>query len=49
MFGSGDVALFACHDNQQLSSFLTKHTPMILGTITNDILARSDNTVKTAV
>ena len=43
-FSSGDMALFACHDDQQLSSFSTKNTPMV---ITNGIvyepLARSDN------
>ena len=44
---SGDMVLFACHDDRRLDSFLTKNTPMILDTITNDRvyepLARSDN------
>ena len=46
MFRSGDMVLFACHDDWQLGSFSTKNTPMVLDTITNDIvyepLARSD-------
>ena len=28
-FRLGNMA-FACHDDQQLGSFLTKHTPMVL-------------------
>ena len=47
MFLSGDMTLFACHDDQQLGSFSTKNTPMVLNTITKGIvyepLARSDN------
>ena len=43
-FSSGDMALFACHDDQRLGSFSTKNTPMV---ITNGIvyesLARSDD------
>ena len=47
MFHSGDAALFACHDEWRLGSFLTKNTPMVLDTIRNgtvyEPLARSDN------
>ena len=47
MFHSGDMALFACHNEQQLGSFLTKSAPMILDMIRNGIvyepLARSDD------
>ena len=46
-FPSGDMALYACHDDQRLSSFSTKNTPMVLDAITNGIvyepLSRSDN------
>ena len=40
----GDMALFACHDDQQLSSFSTKNTPMIIinGTV-YEPLAKSDD------
>ena len=44
---SGDMASFACHDDRQLGSFLTKSTPMVLDTITNgieyELLAKSDD------
>ena len=47
MFRSGDMVLFACHDDQQLGSFSTKNTPMVLNTIRNcivyELLARSDD------
>ena len=47
MFSSGDMALFASHDDRQLSSFLDKNTPMVLDTTRNGIvyepLARSDD------
>ena len=43
----GDMALFACHDDWQLSALLTKNTPTVLDTTTHDtvyeLLARSDN------
>ena len=46
-FCSGDMASFACHDDQQLGSFSTKNSPMLLDTIINGLayepLARSDN------
>ena len=46
-FPSGDMVLFACHDDQRLSSFSTKNTPIVLDMITNgtvyELLARSDN------
>ena len=46
-FPSGDMALFACHDDRQLGSFLTKNTPMVPDTIRNgtvyELLARGDN------
>ena len=49
MFGSGDMVLFACHDDRRLGSFSTKNTPMVFDTITNGIvyepLARSDDHV----
>ena len=45
-FDSGDMALFACHDDRRLDSFSIKNTPMVLETITNgtvyEPLARSD-------
>ena len=37
-FCSGDMASFACHDDQRLGSFSTKHTPIVLDTITNGIV-----------
>ena len=43
MFRSGDIALFACHDDQRLGS----NTPMVLDKITSGIvyepLAKSDD------
>ena len=46
-FCSGDVALFVCHDDWRLSSFLTKTTPIILDRGTSgtvyEPLARSDD------
>ena len=46
-FRLGDMALFACHDDQQLGSFSTKKTPMVFDTIRNGIvyepLARCDD------
>ena len=35
MFCSGDVASFACHDDQRLLCFSTKNTPIVFGTISN--------------
>ena len=32
-FHSGDMALFACHNDQRLRSFSTKNTPIVLDTI----------------
>ena len=47
MFCSGDMALFACHNDRRLSSSSTKNTPMVLDTITNGLvyepLARNDD------
>ena len=47
MFRSGDMALFACHDDRRLVSYSIKSIPMILDTITNgvvyELLAESDN------
>ena len=44
-FHSGDMPLFACHNDQQLGSFSTKNTLMVLDTITKgivcELLARS--------
>ena len=37
-FHSGDMVLFACHYDRRLCSFSTKKTPMVLDTITNDIV-----------
>ena len=46
-FCSGDIMLFACHDDQRLGSFSTKNTPMALDMITTGIvyepLATSDD------
>ncbi len=46
-FCSGDIMLFACHDDRRLGSFLTKNTPMVLDMITTGIvyepLATSDD------
>ena len=46
-FPSGDMALFACHDDRRLGSFSTKNTPIVLDTIRNGIVyeppARSDD------
>ena len=47
MFCSGDMALFACHYDWQFSSFSTKNTPMVLGTITNGIVCEPlETTIK---
>ena len=35
MLRSGDMASFTCRDDWRFSSFLTKHTPTVLDTITN--------------
>ena len=47
MFHSGDMAPFACHDDQRLGSFSTKITQIVLDTIINgtvyEPLARSNN------
>ena len=47
IFPSGDMALFACHNDQRLGSFSAKNRSMVLDTIGNGIvyepLARSDN------
>ena len=44
---SGDMASFACHNDQQLGCFSTKNTPIVLDTIINgtvyEPLARSDH------
>ena len=37
-FRLGDVASFACHDDQQLGFFSTENTPVVLDTITNGIV-----------
>ena len=46
-FPSGDMALFACHDDQRLGSFSIKSTTMVFDTIRDGILyeqlARSDD------
>ena len=46
-FCLGDMASFACHDDQRLRSFSTKNTPMVLDTIINgtvyEPLARIDD------
>ena len=34
----GDMALFACHDDRQLGSFLTKNTPLLLDRIINGLV-----------
>jgi hypothetical protein len=43
---SGDMAIFVCHHDWRLSSFLTKDTPMLLDTTrngtVNELQARSD-------
>ena len=38
MFHLGDMALFACHDDRRVGSFMTKNIPIVLDTITNDIV-----------
>ena len=47
MFCFGDMAVFGCHGDRRLGSFLTKSTSMIIDTITNGIVyepqARSDD------
>ena len=46
-FCLGDMVLFACQDDWQLGSFLTKNIPMFLETVTNgtvyEPLARNDD------
>ena len=50
MFRSGDMALFACDNDQRFSSFSTKNTPMVLDMIINGTvyqpLARNDDYLK---
>ena len=50
MFCSGDMALFACHDDRRLGSLSTRNTPMVLDMTRNsnvyEPLARSDDYLK---
>ena len=43
IFYSGDMALFAYHDDWRLSYLMTKNTPMLLDVIINGSLAKSDD------